>query len=75
MHPVPSSPSSNRLRAQMVCVSPVSGHTSETRSGLFWEGGFVRCVKTDDTRLARAELVGEVDISGRYPLFPSCEKD
>ena len=31
-------------------------------SSLSKEGGFVRCVLTDDTRDARAELLGEVDI-------------
>ena len=31
-------------------------------SCLSWEGNFVRCVLTGDTRLARAELRGEADI-------------
>ena len=31
-------------------------------SCVHWEGNFVRCVLTGDTRLARAELLGEVNI-------------
>ena len=35
---------------------------SPVLSCLPWKGNFVRCVLTGDTRLARAELLGDVDI-------------
>ena len=59
-----------RRSLQSLWLLPRWGSTLQAESALLlpvlsclpWEGNFERCVLTSDTRLARSELLGEVDI-------------